>query len=250
MNNRGFALCSYARSGTNLLCRAMEATGKLGSAQEFFHPRAMQIPGGKPYPKSPTGQITQILSEGRTANGVYGVKIFCRDIDHLFAFDWVQALPKLQFVHLERRDILRQAISCVRANQTGQWHGGQPVNAAPHFDLRAISNELTRFARDRARWQLFFARNGISPLWLVYEDLEKDLSAAIRNIADLVGVPDLPDILPPGPKFTVQRDSLTEEWRERFFDEVRDFTLLDQPDLPLVEKLRSMAALQFHRVRQ
>jgi trehalose 2-sulfotransferase len=241
MNDRGFAICSYPRSGTNLLCRAMEATGKLGSAQEFFHPRAMQIAGGEAYPLDSSGQVAKILTDGRTANGIYGVKLFCDNFDQLYAFDWVGALPNLQFVHLERRDILRQAISCVRAKQTGQWHAGQAALAVPQYDHDAIQCELIRFARDRARWMLYFARNDITPLWLVYEDMVQDLSGSIRRIAATIGVDNLPHNLTTGPDFTLQRGALTEEWRHRYLSSARDCTFL--------EKFRRMVALQFHKYR-
>jgi trehalose 2-sulfotransferase len=225
---RGYVLCGYARTGSSLLCDALQATGRLGHAQEYFNPPAINVGHGPSYPRDPRAQLAEIARRGTTDNGIYGVKIFCDQFDALRGFDWLGALPAPAFIHLERRDALGQALSAVRAAQTGRWNGTQPGFAEPHYDERAILAELARFAADRARWQMFFARNGIQPMWLVYEDIVDALPQTVCSIAALVGITDLPDPLPHLERLPVQRDALNDDWRARFIASQGSLARLDR----------------------
>jgi LPS sulfotransferase NodH len=225
---KGFILCGYARTGSTLLCRALHATGRIGLAQEYFNPVAIEMKRGKPYPTGRHDQLREIARRGTAPNGVYGVKMFADQFDALDGFDWIGALPNPVFVHLERRDALGQAISNVRAVQSGQWNSEQPVRRQVRYDEAAIAAELVRTARYRARWQLFFARNGIAPLWLTYEDLVVDLAAAVRRVAQALEISDLPDPLAMPQTIEPQADSTSDEWRARFITAQRDLTRLDQ----------------------
>lgn len=226
MMKRGYIVCGYARTGSTVLCRALRATGKLGYAQEYFNPAAIETPDGTTYPADPTSQLAEIERRGTTPNGIYGVKMFADQFDALKGFDWISSLPQPTFIHLERRDALGQALSHVRANQTGQWSAEQKAQHQPLYDAAAIKAELARAAGYRARWQMFFARNGLSPLWLVYEDVIADLGGAVRTIAKAVGV-ELPPDLPPLVTLSPQADAINDAWRERFIAEEGNLARLD-----------------------
>ncbi len=224
----GYIICGYARTGSTLLCRALRATGRLGYAQEYFNPRAIDVAEGERYPTDPTEQLAEITRRGMSPNGVYGVKIFADQFDALRGFDWVGALPQPVFIHLERRDALGQALSQVRATQTGQWNGEQEARHPSHYDAAAIHAELARTANYRARWQMFFARNGIAPLWLAYEDVVADLAGTVRHVATMVGVDDLPNPLPELTTLPPQADAISDAWRERFLREEGNLRTLDR----------------------
>jgi trehalose 2-sulfotransferase len=226
---RGYVICGYARSGSTLLRGALLATGKLGDPQEYFNPRAIAVGNGEIYPKDACSQITEIAKRGSTGNGVYGLKVFCDQFDALHGYDWAGQLPNLHFVHLERRDTLGQAISWVRAIQSGQWDSDQPFRGQLKYDEHAIAAALNKFSYDRARWASFFARNGIRPLNLVYEEMIDAIPRTVQAIGELVGVADLPVELLQAKKLEVLRDSLSDEWRSRFVASKRDCSVLDKP---------------------
>lgn len=220
-------MCGYARTGSTLLCNALQATGRLGYAQEYFNAVALNTAGGAPYPTDPAAQLLEIARRGTSANGIYGVKMFADQFDALAGFDWIGALPNPAFVHLERRDALGQALSQVRAMQTGQWNSDQSATRKPRYDEAAILAELARVAGYRARWQMFFARNGIAPLWLTYEDVVTDPACAVRQVAALVGITDLAEPLSDPQTLTAQADGISTEWRARFITAQGDRSRLD-----------------------
>ncbi|MEQ1687754.1 MAG: Stf0 family sulfotransferase [Sphingopyxis sp.] len=225
---RGYVLCGTARTGSTLLSRALRDTGVLGYPQEYFNPRAIALAPGERYPKTRTAQVAEIFRRGQSDNGVYALKLFADQFDALAGFDWAGRLPNLHFVTLERRDLLGQAMSWVRASQSQQWDSDQQALRTPRYDEAAIERALEKFASERARWQLYFARNGRAPLALTYEDMAAALPETIRAIAALVGVSDLPDDLPHCSQMQVQRDDLSEEWRSRFMTTKRDLARFDR----------------------
>jgi trehalose 2-sulfotransferase len=228
---RGYVICGYARTGSTMLARALQSTGKLGHPQEYFNPQAIETDSGQTYPKAVIAQIAEIARRGTSDNGIYGLKIFCDQFDALGGFDWASRLPNLQFIHLERRDTLLQAISWVRATQSVQWTSGQPQRGQLMYDEPAILGALTRFSYDRARWTMFFARNGIVPLNLVYEDMIDDLSRAVQAIAHMFGLDEVCDLQigNGAEQLAIQRDEMSQEWRNQFLASRRNRSILDKP---------------------
>jgi trehalose 2-sulfotransferase len=226
---RGYVICGYARTGSTLLAHALRSTDKLGNPQEYFNPLAISVAQGEKYPSDAASQFDEIARRGTTENGVYGLKVFCDQFDALQGFDWVGKLPSVAFIHLERRDTLGQAISWVRALHSGQWTAGQTQHTEPKYNEQAITDTLMRFAYDRARWQMFFARNGIEPLWLVYEDMVHVLPHTVTTIADLVGVQNVTYQPRERDVMRLQRDAINDDWRARYLASQRNMTRLDSP---------------------
>jgi LPS sulfotransferase NodH len=74
-------------------------------------------------------------------------------------------------------------------------------------------------ARDSARWRLYFARNGIDPLRLEYEQILADPQGAANAVAAFMGVDPPPPIDPSSIDLTILRDEISAEWRRRFVAE-------------------------------
>ena len=79
----------------------------------------------------------------------------------------------------------------------------------------------------RTRWQLFFARNGVAPLRLVYEGALKVPDATVAAVARFVGVEEPVVAAPERIAMAVQRDAINAEWRERFIAEFGDPDVID-----------------------
>ena len=223
---RGYAICTEPRSGSSYLCRLLESTGVLGHPREYFNVQALRRFGVPDYPEDPEGQLAAIPRLSATPNGVYGLKIFTTHFDAVAATRWAVRLPGLAFISLQRRDLLGQAISHVRAMQTQQWTSRIEARREPVYNAGLINNELVRLARCETRWRYYFARNGVQPLHLVYEDLEADPMAAVEAVCRLMGLEETPGIDPSEVGITVQRDSLNEDWRARYLADSRDLTVL------------------------
>ena len=78
-----------------------------------------------------------------------------------------------------------------------------------------------------SQWEAFFARTGIQPLRITYERFLEDRSGHVGRIANLVGVEN-PVIDERRIDLAMQRDAVTEEWRQRFRAENGDPNVLDE----------------------
>jgi LPS sulfotransferase NodH len=147
-------------------------------------------------------------------------------------------LPNLHFVHLERRDLLGQAISEVRSRQSGAFRSTATPSREPRYDRRAIAAAMRHLVRQRARWDLYFARNGIEPLQLEYEKLWTDPQREIDRFSAWFGAREPAVVDPSKLTLRIQRDALSEAWRSRFLAEQRDLSQLDPaPGPPMADLL-------------
>jgi LPS sulfotransferase NodH len=222
MERKGYVICGDHRSGSTYLCQLLASTGRLGRPKEFFSDPLVAIE----IERDPAA-LDRLLDKASTPNGVYGLKVFTQQFDVTMRSGWPARLPGLRFIHLQRRDLLGQAMSFVRSIQTDQFRSGEEARAEPLYDGIAIAGHVARLADNEARWRRYFARNGLDPLWLAYEDLAADPEAAVAAVAALVGLGDAP-----APDFglvsvSVQRDEESAEWRRRFVAEYGDLNRLD-----------------------
>jgi trehalose 2-sulfotransferase len=226
--DRGYALCACGRSGSTLLCQYLSSSGVLGHPLEYFNAAGRRMLDHPDYPDDPKAQVDCVLTMGATANGIYGLKLFPDQFDRIAkSFDWTRMLPNLAFVVLRRRDLLAQAISMVRAVQTGQWRSAMPMQGSAVYDGSRIYQCLRAVARDFARWDVFFARKAIEPTRLWYEDLVLNPQGAVDAVASLFGLRGQASARIEETDLKVQRDALTEIWRERFRQDFGGATGLD-----------------------
>lgn len=221
----GYVICTEARSGSTFLARSLWSTNVLGRPFEFFAHRH-EVASLK---SDPDGTLARLLSASLTPNGIYALKLFGPHFDMVAGERWMERLPNLAFVHLERRDLLGQALSLVRAAQTRQYKSTEAERAPPRYDGRRIAASLARLAHSSARWQSYFARNGIAPLRLVYEDVAADPQEAANQVALRLGLGEQPKVDLSTLKVRIQRDASTDEWRARFIAEAGDESWLDDP---------------------
>jgi len=225
---RGYAICTSGRSGSNLLCQYLASTGQLGNPQEYFNPGGCRMFSDPDFPDEPEKQIERVLSRGATANGIYGLKILPAHIDTVSrSIRWTARLPDLKFVLLKRRDLLGQAVSALRALQTDQWRSTVTPQGAAVFDGEKIRERLRVAAREYARWEVFFARNGIEPIVVWYEEMTADPQAAVDAVGSLFGLQGRVPIRPDRVSLAMQRDAVSEAWKVRFREEYGGLDELD-----------------------
>ncbi len=225
----GYAICGAARSGSSWFAKALGSTDALGRPADAFNTRFQQRLFGPDYPAGRLEQIGRVLTEGATPNGIYGVKIFPAVLFQMgHQIRWTRHLPNLRFVHWRRRDLLGQAISRVRAEATEQWRSTLDALGEADYDGGAILRALKFTASLDARWEVYFARNGIAPLRLVYEDALEDLQGAVDAVAALMDLDHRPRVDPSRIALEVQRDAETEAWRQRFVADHGDPDRMDE----------------------
>jgi LPS sulfotransferase NodH len=221
--DRGYLICSSPRSGSTYLAELLASTGVLGVPREYFN---VLGPWGKPdkeRPGDPRPLLERVLTKGATPNGIYGLKSHA---DHFAAVaavvDPMRVLPHLKLVRIRRQDMLAQAISWVRAQQTGQFHAAKRPKGAPRYDASAIRRLIALLAEQAATWDRILAAGGGVPLEIEYECLLEDPQREVDRVARLMGVPSPVPVVPARVKLTIQRDDLTAAWRHRFLAETGD----------------------------
>ncbi|HVR91859.1 MAG TPA: Stf0 family sulfotransferase [Novosphingobium sp.] len=213
---RGYLICATPRSGSYYLCDLLRSTGVLGRPHEYFGDAALRALGRASHSAGFGDRLGMARTWGCTANGVFGAKLFPLQLAATPPGAIVAGMGHPQLIQLERADQLGQAISLTRAAISNSFFAQQQSTNEPQFDAPLIRDYLELVIRWNAAWQLWFARHGVVPLRVLYEDLVSDPQGNIDRVAAALGVTAVARIDPAKLTMVIQRDALSEEWRERF----------------------------------
>jgi trehalose 2-sulfotransferase len=253
---RVLVVASSPRTGSNLLCDALRATGQAGMPFEYLNGHggfmAWRARGNLPSPtlrgragmlkrrafgdpgwlmcyrwnqRSIERYLDWIAELRTTPNGVFAIKVHGRQFDEWTAryqFDVLRWGAPVSWVHLQREDRLAQAVSHSIAVQTGQWSSTGQAVASPVYDAAMIAAALQTMQGHEDCWSRFFAERGIQPFELTYERLVGDFEHSVRAVLALLDVE--VESVPPQ-RLRRQSGQVNEEWIERF--------TLDRPHLAL-----------------
>jgi LPS sulfotransferase NodH len=226
-----YVLCATARSGSNLLCEYLRTSSLAGTPMECFGP-ARRWRGNQPVASALPAYLRHLKQMTMTPNGVFGFKLLQVRLDPLIedlhlALDLADAsppvvleaaFPNVRYAWIRRRNTVRQAISYVRALQTGVWFStdhGDP-DRVPVFDAEAIKEGVRTLRERDAAWQRFFEEHAIDPCPVYYEDLVEDPVEVTKRLLDCLGIA-VPDSFGlPSPQLQKQADELTEDWVRRY----------------------------------
>jgi LPS sulfotransferase NodH len=246
MARLSYLVCATERSGSTLLCELLAATGVAGRPEEYFEclnatgrvrqPReycerdagaeilALLPPLEEPRPAGDwRRRLADALDRGTTPNGVFGAKMMWAYLPDFLAHDEPERAlgAPLYWIHVGRQDKLAQAISLWRAAQTAQWRaedrdvsGGEPA-----FHAGAIALLKRRLEEHERGWRGWFAARGIAPLEIPYEALGADPAATVCKVLAHLGL-DTDGVDIPVPRMNRQADSRSQEWVERFREQV------------------------------
>jgi LPS sulfotransferase NodH len=219
---RSILICTHPRSGSTLLGETIYFARGLGCPLEYFH--AGFRPGLAQRWSAPDiyAYVAAVHAHRTESNGVLSVKLFWRDIVDIvrerapdFAADWEHRLPREtpaeiyreaaaviadifpnpQFIHLFRRDRVRQAVSALAATQTGLWRaipgvGEQVPIGPPEYDYQRVANLIAYQDFCHGHWRNYFAALGQEPHALDYEALTQDLPGTVKSVFAFLGKPD------------------------------------------------------------
>ena len=265
--NLSYIVCASQRSGSNYLCALLRRTNIAGNPHEFFlnwHMSSLdehKATGASAAESFDTREkdLADMLVEGCTPNGVFGIKIMGNQIGVIKnklcglprigpkmlseAFDSI--FPKLMYIHLKRIDRISQAVSYARAIQSDLWLQYAPsfleskppgwsidqytqmverINKSAQRPLQYNREQIAWCLRDIDQqemiWEEFFQESGIEPLRLIYEKLEELPDANICKVLEYLGLPSENVAVSHDIKMQRQRDDLNTEWMSRFCDDM------------------------------
>lgn len=212
----GYIICATPRSGSYFLCDLLRSTGVLGRPHEYFDVSTMHR-FGVAGERADVGTLLALArTRGCTPNGVFGAKLFPLQLAATPPGAIFAGMGRPQLIHLERADQLGQAISLTRAAISNVFLAGRKSTREPQFDGPLIGDYLELIIRWNAAWQLWFARLGVVPLRLLYEEVVADPQGNLDRVAAALGVTAAARVDPARLTMVMQRDALSEEWRERF----------------------------------
>jgi len=218
-----YVIACQERTGSNLLCGAFSGTRSLGEPDEWIgrsrlHDRLVRL--GLAAPEStveapqPRDFAAYIAALDATTvqRDVFGTKVHWYQLAAALDDGWVTGLADLvpararghvAVIRLRRRDRAAQAVSVLRAQQTGVYVA--PVGGSVHEQVRhrapywaddpaagpeGVYTELDRIVetltRHDAAWDSFLAPLELPTLELVYEDLVDDYAGQSRRAIDFV----------------------------------------------------------------
>ncbi|MEP0232725.1 Stf0 family sulfotransferase [Roseibium sp.] len=238
-----YVICTSPRSGSTLLCKLLSATGVAGRPGSHFHEPSL-VAWLEYYGLEPcAGELDSLKAvfdaareKGRGGTDLFGLRL------QRHSFDFFQqklallhpeeqtdrarmeaAFGRVLFLHLTRAEKLEQAISFVKAQQTGLWHkapDGRELERLsaprePVYDGPAIKAELDLFEAFERTWIEWFAVQGINPLTITYDALSEDPQHILAEVLTNLGLDgDLAkDVELPVAKLA---DATNQDWAERF----------------------------------
>lgn len=245
-----YIICGTPRTGSTLLCDLLTATGGAGAPDSFFGARFIDwwaeqwgVPARETLgePEFSKVYLDAAIRVGKGGSGMFGLRLMRENVDDLDRFidrvfpglspgraRFERAFGRIRYLHLRREDKLAQAVSLVKAEQTGLWHvapdGTEIERLAPPQDpvydferLRSQIEELEGY--DRA-WNPWFEEQGIEPLRIGYESLAADPAGTLIRICDALGIaaPDRGEVRPGVAKLS---DAVSEDWIARYRRDVQ-----------------------------
>lgn len=242
---RAYIICTAPRSGSTLLCRLLAATGRAGNPDSYFHTPTLAgwlsdydltRDAFSSDQAAAAAVFAAAKEEGAAGTGVFGLRMQRSS----FAFFMAQtatlfpdaptdagriraAFGETLYVYLSRQDKLAQAISMVKAEQTGLWHKTADEaelerlspSGPPVYDPRRIREKRDELAVLDAEWPIWFAQEGIAPLSLTYEDLSADPPGTLAQVLAALGVDPALAAAVSAPTARLS-DEINRRWADRF----------------------------------
>ena len=240
-----YIICATPRSGSTLLCDLLADTGIAGRPNSFFRREsflewaddfnvsATEWPSAHEFDQT---YLTAVRREGTDGTPVFGMRLMWESVGDLSnrLDSFYPGLPSDEarfraafgpavYVHLSREDKVAQAVSRLRAEQSGLWH----VNAdgterermkpgqAPVYDSHGLSALVSELEKQDAAWLSWFAQQGIQPVRITYESLSTEPQSTLATVLSALGLdPAIAATLEP--KTAKLSESESREWVSRF----------------------------------
>jgi trehalose 2-sulfotransferase len=154
-----YLICATPRTGSSLLCGLLDSTGVAGHPESYFRqPSEQEFAARWDIVRSSDGAfsyadyVRAAIAAGSTDNGVFAARIMWGTLDELVAklaplypgltgsdLDLLsRVLGRMRFVYLRRGDVVAQAVSLLRAEQTDVWFETDQDHREPEQELALI----------------------------------------------------------------------------------------------------------------
>jgi len=208
-------ICATPRSGSTMLCDLMKATGVCGAPESWFRHESIDhfitdfgMTTPRDAPSFDADYLTAAVRAGRNGSDTFGLRLMWPTVPELS--DWLGRLfPGLEndaaryerafgpahYIFLSRRDHVAQAVSRLKAEQSGLWHrngdGSERERVGPHrapvYDRTALARYVEESVDANRGWEDWFVQNGISSFRLAYENLVANPETMLQELLAATG---------------------------------------------------------------
>jgi trehalose 2-sulfotransferase len=241
-----YIICTTPRSGSTLLCTLLASTRKTGNPDSFYHRlefmrRWAEEWGLRDADSSSVNDfdnayLAAAIKAGKAGTEIFGLRIqqkylglLSRTLDRIYpglpsdVHRFRRAFGEILYLHLARTDKVAQAVSLVKAEQSGLWH--QNVDGTeferlaapqePHYDFAAIHQQVIALEQADDAWAKWFDCHQISPIHLSYEAFVDHPSETLIHICRALGTDSLEaETIKPG--LAKLSDAVNLEWIRRY----------------------------------
>lgn len=183
--------------------------------------------------------LSAVLQQGVDGTSVFGMRLMWESVGDLskrleFFYPNLSsdnarfrlAFGAPLYLHLSREDKVAQAVSLLRAEQTGLWHvfadGTERERLksaqAPVYDASELLKLVSTLKRDDVSWTRWFAQQEVEPIRLTYEALSAKPQVVLKTVLSSLGLdPEISRTVEPRTAKLSDSDSC--DWVTRFQSE-------------------------------
>ncbi|MEM7116016.1 MAG: Stf0 family sulfotransferase [Chloroflexota bacterium] len=244
--SQAYFICATPRSGTTLLTDLLTDTRVAGQPDSFFRMASMRSYWAAELRVSVDGWegdvgfdqafLNAVLHQGTANTQLFGMRVMWRDFPNLLqrlrvlfpdlASDKARiqaAFGPTQYIHLSRQDKVAQAISRIKAEQSGLWHlhadGTErervKPNQEPVYDPQVLAEQVAEYEQHEAAWVSWFGGQAIEPMRITYEALSASPQTTLAKVLSALSV-DSSIAETVHPRTTKLANDESHEWANRF----------------------------------
>lgn len=245
--DRLVVVASTPRTGSNLLCSGLGATGVIPAAAEWLNPadvrswcetrgrrapdvllhrRAVRRLGrtigvgsfsslSRYSPRQVRRYVLERMATEQSPDGTAVLKTMWLHYSELLlasGIDFATVGIPVVWVRTTRLDRVQQSVSLARARATSQWMAGRAAQGRAEYDPDEIDRGLRSIDEWERGWDAYFLELGITPHTVVYEDLDARYEEVMAGVFSHCGI----DAPVPPRQIERQRDGQSAEWVERY----------------------------------
>lgn len=212
--DRKVFIASASRTGSNWLCESLRRRGlPVGGG---FTPAVMRR---KTDGEDSLARYCQRKLDAAAGRGAFGVKGPPDSLAPMFlAGEFPAAIRQWRFVFLQRRNLVRQAISSLIARRSGTWRSVQAGRdvSEESYDGAAIATLARGFHETNAAWRSFFAEHSTQPHRVTYEELCAEEARVVGEVAQFLGAHRSAPAEAAPARLAPQSTALNSAWEARF----------------------------------
>lgn len=224
---RVLIIASSYRCGSTYLSAALWADGRFGAPFEYLNfEKHMDVMMARLGAEDIDEYLRKIVRLRTSPNGVFSVKAHFHHFNAAVqrSSAWNNYLEGAEFLYVDRKDKIAQAVSMARALQDNAWTSFEGAHQVPLFYSKEFIDACLKEVMDQTQaWWRWFEMREIQPYIADYETFRQDMPHQVADIADWFGVPSDEPHPVKLPMTEQQADQINRQWIERFVAESKEF---------------------------